>query len=428
MIPSRLSTTLLLCSLFIATPVTLANEGAIAFTGARIIDGTGRAPLENGVVVITDGRITAVGERSAVTVPAGAELIDVSGKTLIPGLINSHGHVGDVMGLEGGHYNLDNLQRQLRLYARYGITTVNSLGGDAQEGFQLRDSQNNPSLQRSRLYVAGPVITDDNPAAARGSVDEIADMGADFIKIRIDDNLGRSQKMQPEVYLAILDQTHRRGLPLAVHLYYLEDAKAVLEAGADFIAHSIRDQEVDDELIDLLIENNVCYSPTLTREVSTFVYEEEPDFFSDPFFRSEVDPQVINELLRPERQQRVRNNDSAQQYKAALVTAMNNLDRLAENGAPIAMGTDSGPAARFQGYFEHLEMQMMVDAGMSPMQTIQSATGTAADCLGLDDVGTLEPGKWGDLVVLTGNPLDNIENTKTIESVWIAGNRIPANQ
>ncbi len=412
--------------LLLSIPVTstLANEGTIAFVGARIIDGTGAEALENAVLIIHNGRVRAVGSQQAVTIPADAQRIDVTGKTIMPGMINTHGHVGDVMGLEGGHYTRENLLRQLQLYARYGVTTVNSLGGDEAEGFALRDTQNDITLDRARIFVAGAVISGNSVEEVRSAVNRTADLGANYIKTRVDDNLGSTPKPSSEIFSAIIDQAHSRRLPVAVHLYYLEDAKAVLHAGADLIAHSIRDLPVDQELIALIKARNVCYIPTLTREISTFIYESEPDFFSDPFFLKAADPAVLEQLRSPERQTRMRDSNSAQQYKVALQVAMENIAILNDAGVAVVMGTDSGPAARFQGYFEHMELWLMVQAGMSPAQAIHAATGKAADCMNMSDLGTLQPGNWGDFIVLGANPLDNIENTRSIESVWIAGNRV----
>ncbi|MFP6838733.1 MAG: amidohydrolase family protein [Pseudohongiellaceae bacterium] len=402
-----------------------ANEGSLAFVGARIIDGTANPPIEDGVLVITDGRIRSVGPSSAVTIPQDAQEIDVSGKTIMPGLINAHGHVGGTLGLGGGQYNTGNLLRQLGLYARYGITTVNSLGGDEEQGFALRNSQFDSDLNRARIFVAGSVVVGDTEEAIRDEVNRNADMGANFIKVRVDDNLGATQKMPQNLFDALVDQAHIRRLPVAVHLFYLEDAKYILNAGADLIAHSIRDLPVDSEFISLIKDQDVCYIPTLTREVSTFVYESEPEFFSDPYFLKEADVAVLEELKTPERQSRMRSSRSAQGYKLALEVAMANIGALNAAGVKIAMGTDTGPPARFQGYFEHMEMHMMVEAGMSPLDAIRASTGIAADCINVGDVGTLEPGKWGDLIVLAANPAEDIENTKSIESVWIAGNRVP---
>ncbi|MFQ5638931.1 MAG: amidohydrolase family protein [bacterium] len=396
-----------------------------AFIGARIIDGAGAEPIENGVLLVNAGRIETVGPAATVPIPKDAERIDLRGKTVLPGLINAHGHVGGTLGLEGGHYSEENVLRQLRLYARYGVTTVNSLGGDGEAGARLRSVEKSPGLNRARLLVAGDVVTGDTPKQVRDVIDRNAAMKVDFIKIRVDDNLGSGEKMPPEIYRAVIEHAHRKGLRVAAHLFYLEDAKALLKNGADFLAHSVRDREVDDEFIQLLKEKGVGYCPTLVREVSTFVYEDVPDFFNDPFFLKEADPLVLTQLKNPERQERLKKSAAAQQYKKALEMALRNLKKLSDAGVTIVFGTDTGPPARFQGYFEHLELELMAKAGLTPMQIIVAATGAAAKSLGLDDRGTLEAGKWADFIVLSADPLENITNARSIESVWIAGNRVP---
>ena len=401
------------------------TPGVRAFTGARLIIGDGDTVVENGILVVRDGRIEAAGDN--VEIPADASRVDVSGKTIIPGLINAHGHVNDVRGLESdpSFYTEEHVEDQLGLYARYGVTTVFSLGGGGPAGFAVRDRQGH-DLDHARLYLAGPIVTADSPEQAVERVNAAADMGADIIKIRVDDNLGASQKMPPEIYAAVIDAAHARGLRLAAHLYYLDDAKQLLEAGADLIAHSVRDEAVDDQLIDLLKENDVCYCPTLMREVSTFVYESRPEWFDDPFFLKEADAAVIEALASPDYQERIQNSRTAPIYKDALQQAQTNLKSLAEAGVGIAMGTDTGPAGRFQGYFEHGELELMVEAGLTPLHAIVASTGEAARCMQVaDDLGTLEAGKWADFVVLNANPLDDIRHTQDIESVWIAGNAVP---
>jgi imidazolonepropionase-like amidohydrolase len=214
---------------------------------------------------------------------------------------------------------------------------------------------------------------------------------------------------------------------VAAHIFYLEDAKSILRAGVDLIAHSVRDREIDDEFIALMKARNVPYCPTLTREVATFVYESTPSFFTDPFFLREADAALVAQLQEPGRQAKVRQSKSALAYKAALDVATRNLKRASDAGVLIAMGTDSGAfPERFEGYFEHLEMEMMAEAGLTPAQVLRAATIDAARTLGVDDIGRLTPGAWADVVVLDRDPLDDVRNTRSIASVWIAGNRVAA--
>src|SRR5437762_5389180 len=382
---------------------------AAAFTGLRLIDGTGGPPIDNAAIVVRDGRIVAAGKN--VAIPSGARATSLAGKTVIPGLINAHGHVGDTEGLQGGRYSAANVMRDLRLYAVYGVTTVVSLGGDQAPAFAARDSQRTASLDRARIFAAGPVLAPKSPDEARKLVAEDADMKVDIVKIRVDDNLGTTPKMPPEVYRAVIDEAHKKRLRVAVHLFYLADAKAVLDAGADFIAHSIRDTDVDDALISALKQRDVCVCPTLTREVSTFVYESTPAFFSDPFFLTHADPETVAALKEPARQEAMHKSPAAQRYKAALDVAERNLKKLSDAGVTIAMGTDTGPPARFQGYFEQMELELMAKSGLTPRQVLVASTRDAARCQKLDaELGTLEANKWADFVVLDADPLVNVSN------------------
>jgi imidazolonepropionase-like amidohydrolase len=398
-------------SLIALTGASAQQRSVRAFTGATLYDGRDVPPISNATVVVRDGRVTAAGPAEAIAIPNGAEVVRLDGKYIIPGLINTHGHV--------------NGPGDLSTYAAYGITTVFSLGGEPESVFAARASQNVPTLDRSRVFLAGPVLNPRDPADARAQVADVARQRVDIVKIRIDDNLGTTPKMTPEVYRAVIAAAHERGMRVATHLFYLEDARDLLAAGTDFIAHSVRDREVDAYFVDRLKTSGKCYTPTLMREVSTFVYESTPEFFSDPLFLLRADTTLVRTLRDPARQAALRANASAQRYKAALQVANQNLKRLSDAGIPISMGTDTGPTGRFQGYFELMEMEMMNKAGMSPRQVLTSATSGAARCMMLDrDLGTLETGKWADLVVLDRDPIANISNLRSISSVWIAGNRI----
>ena len=389
------------------------TAGTKVFTNLRLVDGTDAAPVGAASIVVQNGRVLAAGPAARVVAPPGAERIDLGGRSVIPGLINAHGHVNDA-------------DRDLRTYAAYGVTTVFSLGGEAPPVFAARAAQNVPTLNRARVFVSGPVLTPDSPEQARTMVAGVAAQKVDFVKIRVDDNLGTTPKMPPDVYRAVIDEAHTRGLRVAVHLFYLADAKSVLDAGADLIAHSVRDLDADPALVASLKQKGICLCPTLMREVSTYVYESTPPFFSDPLFLAHADKQQVTTLQEPARQEAMRKSPSAQRYKTALEVASRNVKRLSDAGIPIAMGTDTGPAGRFQGYFELMELELMVKAGLTPKQVLAAATRDAARCMKVDrDLGTIEAGKWADFVVLDGDPLANISNTKRINAVYIAGNRVP---
>ena len=412
------STAVLLLTVAVASSTSAATDdgaGSVkAFVGARIIDGTGKPAIEKATLLLRNGRIEAVG--TSVKLPAGAQRIDASGKTIIPGLISGHSHVSDAS--------------QLATYAHYGVTAIFSLGGDKEIEIrdQVRAAEQTPALTHSRLFIAGPVVVSITPEDARKAVDDLAAANTDIVKFRLDDNLGAGRKMSPEVYSAIFEEARKKGMRVAVHVVYLADAKAVLRLGADYIAHSVRDSDIDDEAIALLKKNNAFYCPTLMREVSTFIYPERPAFLSDPLFLKWADPRDLARVQDAAFLDRMRNDRGGQWYKEHLPVALRTLKKVSDAGVPVVMGTDSGPAGRFQGYFEQMELEYMTQAGLTPMQTLAAATSSAAKFAhAADRIGTLEPGKWADLLVLDANPLDDIRNTRKIDSVWIAGNRVPVN-
>jgi len=422
----RHTTLTLILAAVLAVPAQRAAAQTTAFVGGRVIDGAGRV-IDNGTVIVNGAKITAVGPAST-AVPAGAARVDLKGKTILPGLINAHGHVPATTGLrtDAASYTRDNLLRQLRTYAMYGVTTVFSLGDDQAAGFELRD-ENATALDRAKIFVAGAVIGGNTAEEARANTAKVVAMKPDVLKIRVDDNLGSSRKMPEAAWRAVIEDGDARKLPVAVHIYYLADAKATLLAGADLIAHSVRDVPVDDQFINALKSRDVCYSPTLTREISTFIYDSTPPWVDDPFFLKGAEKGVPEQLKDPKRHEQVRNSagwKAGQQYKASLEVAKRNLKTLVDRGVRIAFGTDTGPPGRFQGFFEHLELEMMVDAGLTPMQALVSATGDAARCHNkAGQFGTLAAGAAADIMILNQNPLDNIRNTRSIDAIWIAGRK-----
>ena len=400
---------------------------AVAFTNARIIDGTGRPALERATLVIGGGRVIAVGPSASTQVPAGAQRIDASGKTIIPGLINAHAHLNVERGATLPVR--DDLVRRLKTYATYGVTSTVSLGStqaDELEGFKLMQEQDHVGLDRARLYTAGLNAIGKTPEEARASVDRLADLHAHVIKFHIN---GNPNDMNRPTWSAIIDESHKKGLKASVHVFYHKDAEASVDDGVDILAHSIRDQDVTPGLIAKMKQKNVAYIPTLTRDLSVFVYQTTPDFLNEPFFRRGMS--LYNEQVplvsSAEFHDKVKKDPNTEVIRKALVEANKNLKILSDAGITIAMGTDSGVAnnpGRWQGYFEQVEMEMMNKAGMSPMKVIVASTGDAAKVMGLKNVGTLQAGNWADLVVLRANPLDNIRNTRAIDSVWVAGGKL----
>ncbi|HXG89862.1 MAG TPA: amidohydrolase family protein [Vicinamibacterales bacterium] len=426
--PAEIAAIVFVITAGVAFPTT-AFAQTTALVGGRIIDGRGQV-IERGTIILRDERIVAVGPVATTAVPAGARRVEVTGATIMPGLVNAHGHLTGAVGMRNdpGGYTRDNLIRQLSVYASYGVTTVFSLGDDQAAAFQLRNEQGAARLAGARLFVAGPVINGTDAATARAMTDTVIAMTPDLLKIRIDDNLGSSRKMPEAAWRATLARAEELKLPLAAHIFYLADAKAALLAGADIIAHSVRDLEVDAEFIRELKSRNTCYTPTLTRELSTFVYGSTPPWASDPFFLKGAGAAATAELSDPVRHAQVQASNAYQQglrYKEALPVAARNLKLLTDAGTRVAMGTDSGPAGRWQGFFEHLEMEMMVAAGMTPMQVIVASTGDAARCHGRQgQFGTIEPGASADLLVLNANPLADIRNTRQIKTVWLQGREL----
>ena len=406
-----------------------ASAQVTAFVDGRVIDGTGKV-IERGTVVVRDGVIAEAGPTASVRVPDGATRIDLRGKTLMPGIVNAHGHLSAVDGLKSGpqYYTRAGLERQLRAYATYGVTTVFSLGDDQADAFALRAEQAVAPLARARVYVAGPIVYTDTAEAARAETDKVIALRPDLIKVRVDDNLGTSKKMPEPAWRATLERATAAKLTLAAHIFYLADATALAQAGPVFIAHSVRDLPVDDAFISAMKATNACYSPTLMREVSTFVYDSTPTWVNDPFFRRGYGADISAELADPTRHSRIKASPAwaqGEKYKAGLEVAKRNLKRMSDAGIRIAFGTDTGPAGRFQGFFEHLELEMMVASGLTPMQALVSATGTAAACWGKQgQLGTIARGAVADLLVLNANPLDAITNTRAIDAIYIGGRRL----
>jgi imidazolonepropionase-like amidohydrolase len=313
------------------------------------------------------------------------------------------------------------------------------MGTDKDSIFKIRDQQRAGRPGETRVFTVGQgfvfkggyggldgvnqgisTIAEVEPAVAAQAAKHV-----DFIKLWLDDHLGTKKKMPYDMAQAIIESAHRHHLRVLAHIFYLQDARQLVDFGVDGLAHSVRDKPVDAAFVaDMKKHGTWQMAATLSREDSMFVYGQTPPFANDPFFTRSVSANVLAQLKSPAYQAKIRSDPDFGMYPGFLRTAEQNLKTLADAGVPYGFGTDSGPPGRFPGYFAHWEMELMVQAGLTPMQVITAATGNAARFLHATDLGTLETHKWADLIVLDKNPLDDIKNSRSIHAVYIAGNRV----
>ena len=437
---SRLSALLVMLGL-----VGSAHAGpVVVLEGARLIDGTGKPARDNAALVIDGDKITAVGTAGKLARPKGARVVDVHGRTIMPGLISAHSHVGLVTGTanRADAYTREAVQNAALQYEQYGVTSVVTLGLNRDLVYEVRDQQRKGAVPGAQIFTAGrgigvlngtppqPVAPDQvyHPATAddaRAAVREMAGHHVDIVKLWVDDNLGKFTKMPPEIYRAVIDECHKHKLRVAAHVFYLADAKALVAAGVDVLAHSVRDLPVDDELIRAVKSRGVFYIPTLSVDESFFIFAEQPEVMNDEFFKHAVPPELITMFLSKEYKDKVAANPAVPKEKAAFAVALRNVKALHDAGVQVAFGTDSGALPeRIPGWGEHHELELMVRAGLSPMDAIVAATQKSAALIKAGDRGTLEPGKRADFVVLAADPIADIRNTRQIVSIWHGGREI----
>ena len=412
-----------------------------------LIDGNGGPAVPNSALIATDGRITWIGTAGELKAPAGAQVQNLAGKFVMPGLIDLHTHVSNsdvVMQDPVRFFTREGVTSDLKLYASYGTTSVASLGTDQKPlVYEMRAEQRKGRPAVARIFTAGRGFTvkdgfptnkgnvpgipyePTTPAEAASQMEELAAERPDVVKIWVDDRFGDFKKTPIEISKPIIDVAHKHGIKVIAHVFYLSDAKQLSAAGLDAFGHSVRDRAVDAELIQLMKKNGTWVIPTLYREWATFMFENPAPLLADPFFARALDSRQQEVLKSPEYHKALTGDKYFPRYPGVLKTAKENLKRLADAGVRIGYGTDSGVLTRFEGYGEHMELQLMVEAGMTPSQVITTATKSSAEFLGQQkELGTLEQGKWADLVVLGADPLADIKNSRTIEAVYVAGNKV----
>lgn len=411
-----------------------------------LLDGTANPALPNAAMVIVDGRIRWVGPAASLKPRPGATVIKLDGKYIMPGIINLHGHLGNTVELaqDAKNFTRESVEANLRVYTSYGVTTMVSMGSDQRLILDMRAEQrrtNRPQMTRIFTALRGFTGINGYPTTAQGmkgipyevgsaaevktDVAELAGNKVDLVKIWVDDHLGKDKKIPMDLCRDIIQDAHHYHLKVAAHVFYLEDAKQLVGFGLNGLAHSVRDKPVDEELIQAMKKHGAWQeAATLTREASTFAYAQPSPMLNDPFFAPSVSASVLRTLRDPAFQRQAAAEPDAAHGRAWLEMAKKNLKTLVDAGVKCGFGTDTGPPRRFQGYSEHWEMELMAEAGLTPQQIITIATKNSAEFLGAKDLGTLQKGKWADMIVLARNPLDDIKNTRTIEQVWIAGAKV----
>ncbi|QWT21880.1 amidohydrolase family protein [Bacillus sp. NP157] len=427
-----------------------AAHAATVIRGARVIDGTG-APARDDVTVVIDGdHFSIVGPGLRVKMPDGTQVVDYTGKTIIPGLVSDHSHIGQVDGTKSGLpalFTRDNALRQLRQWRAYGVTTVTSLGVNNPDVFYpLRADLHAGKADGSDLFgadhgigvpngappakmmQAGPNQLDRpaTPDEARAAVDAAADRGTDLVKVWLDDFNGTLPvKMKPEIWRAVIAEAHARHLRVAAHVYYLEDARQLVDDGIDILAHGVRDKPVDQAFLDAMKRHGTWYIATLDLNEAAFIYAQHPAWMDQPFFQHAVQPDLARQFADGAWRDKVAHDGSTPVNEAALKTNEENFKRVYDAGVNVGFGTDSGAMPlRLPGFAEHRELALMVDAGLTPLQAINVATQRAATLLGLDDRGVIANGKRADFVVLDGDPSKDIEATTRIQAVWQRGKQV----
>ncbi len=409
------------------------------FTGGRVIVGDGRV-VEEAAFLVRGDQIVRVGSAGEVPAPPGATVVDLTGRTVMPALVNTHAHLGweQYTSWGSGNFTRENLVDHLQRHAYYGVGTIISTGSDLEEiALEVRQAQRVGEVGGARYLVSpglatpgggpNPRFTNDagwwglhgvtSPAEAREVVRSEAARGIRIMKIWVDardERRGARVKLHPDIYAAALDEAQVQDIRVIAHATTLEDHKRLLEAGARRFIHMPYDVAVDDEYLDLVAARNAFIVPTLG-----MVTRREPfrrPVYEDPFFQEQVPEDVVAMLRDAAAGDDAPPRTAEAEARARVIR--NNFMRLRDH---VILGTDAGAVGDFFGYADHLELELFVRLGMTPAEAIVAATTRAARAFGLTETGAVEAGRSADFMVLDANPLDDIVRTRQIAVVYLRG-------
>jgi imidazolonepropionase-like amidohydrolase len=406
--------------------------GATLFEGARLIVGDGSAPIENSAFLVEGDSFTWVGKKGERQPPAGATRVDLTGKTVMPALIDGHNHMGLINEKDGSNskanYTKENLVDQLERYAYYGVAAGMSMGLEADEelAYLVRDEVF-PNAARfltvgkgiAGTPIGGPVgearlgipYGARTEAEARRHVKEAKFHGNRFVKIWVDDREGTALKIAPNVYRAIIQEAHSNGMEVLAHLSRtsaLEDAKDLFKAGIDGFVHLVRDKDVDDEYIALVKSHPKVWSgPNIPFPATADTVDA----------LAETLPAAQIERMRAQLKQREsRGNPPNDLFELHC----RNLRKVHAAGMIIGLGTDGTG----DGIGAHEQIAAYAQCGMTPMEAIVAGTSVSARLIHLDRLGSIAAKKEASFNVLDANPLDGIANSKKIAAVYLRGKEV----
>lgn len=433
-----------------AGPPNNARTGPVLFEGARLITGSGGAPIESSAVLVENGRFTRVGRKGEVAASPGVTRVDLTGKTVMPALVDIHNHLG-WMNQKTNRATKTSYTRalvvdHLQRYAYFGIAATLSMGLDRWDvnpdlPYDLRH-EILPNAARfltvGRGIAATPMAGPPAdyrlgvPYGAQTEAEGIALVHAlharnvELIKIWVDDRNKTVPKLAVPVYEAIINEAHRSGMRVVAHIFTLDDGKQLLKSGVDGFAHGVRDRDVDEEYLALLKQHPKTWlGPNLPdRTIATAEASAQIDWLTGALPPSQI-TRMRDELAsrKAETSSAIPSPGTASSGTGADAFGIQcrNLKKVHDAGMIIGLGTDANEDI---GWGAHTQLTDMVFCGLTPAEAIVSGTRTAADILKLDDLGTVAPGKSADFIVLDANPLDNIMNTRRIHTVYLRGTAV----